>query len=332
MTWSWVLTELLRGRKAVLGITVIGTSIGLVMALLRPSTYTTSFAFFPQAGQDAGRAGLINLAGQFGLPIGAVQGPTQSPQFYADLLRTRTVLSPIAAETVTIGSHDHRRMPLSEFLGTAGSNSSLALENTIRRLRQKIIGSSVATRGSGVVTVTVQTRSAAVSFEVGRQLLESLNEFNLQTRQSQAGAERRFIEGRLTEARDTLRAAEQSLQRFLESNRQSEEYSPLSFARDRLQRDVTLKQEVVTELAQQYEDARIREVRDTPVLTVIEQPRIAARADQGERLKIFVTGLVLALVGAVGVVLVRASLPRTAASAELTVIPGYSPALERRSP
>ena len=106
MTWSWVLTELLRGRKPILGITAIGTSVGLVVALLRPATYTTSFAFFPQLGQDAGRAGLINLAGQLGLPIGAVQGPTQSPQFYADLLRTRTVLTPIAAETVTLSALD----------------------------------------------------------------------------------------------------------------------------------------------------------------------------------------------------------------------------------
>jgi uncharacterized protein involved in exopolysaccharide biosynthesis len=118
-----------------------------------------------------------------------------------------------------------------------------------------------------------------VSLKIAERLLEGLNYFNLITRQSQARQERRFTEGRLEAARASLRAAEDVLQRFLQANRQFAESPALTFQRDRLQREVLLQQQVVVSLAQQYEENRIREVRDTPVITIIETPILAARPD-----------------------------------------------------
>ena len=79
------------------------------------------------------------------------------------------------------------------------------------------------------------------------------------------------------------------MQQFLQTNRQLG--SPaLTFQRDRLQREVQLQQQVVTSLAQQYEENRIREVRDTPVITVIEPPILAARPDARLRALILILG------------------------------------------
>ncbi len=47
--------------------------------------------------------------------------------------------------------------------------------------------------------------------------------------------------------------------------------SPL-FEHDRLERPVSMRQELVTAMAQAYEQARVDEVRNTPVITVIDQP------------------------------------------------------------
>ena len=83
------------------------------------------------------------------------------------------------------------------------------------------------------------------------------------------------------------------MQAFLEANRESG--APrLTLAADRLQREVTFREEVVNGLAQQYENARIREVRDTPVITVIERPVLPRLPDPRGR----VTLLVLATFGA----------------------------------
>jgi uncharacterized protein involved in exopolysaccharide biosynthesis len=287
----WMLAVLVRERRVVLATTAAGIILGLTIALLRPTTYTTAFSFLPQSEQDPSRAGLANLAGQFGISLGTLGGASQSPQLYADLLLTRGVLGPIAGERFSVGPTNQTPVPLGEFLGIRGADSAVVLEKTLRALRTKVIATTVATRSTGMITVRVRTKSPEVSLEIANRLLEGLNHFNLITRQSQAREERRFTEGRLEAAKASLRAAEDGLQRFLQKNRQYSDSPALTFERDRLQREVTLQQQVVSSLAQRYEEERIGEVRDTPVITVIEAPVLAARPDSRLRALIVLLGL-----------------------------------------
>lgn len=300
VSFAWVLAVLLRWRRAILIVSAIGFVLALVAAVLKPATYTASFSFTPQTGQDASRSGLATLAGQFGLAVG---GGTQPPQLYADLLSTREVLGPIARDSFRVATNGATRVPLAEFLGVSGSDPRVVEELTLRELRTRVVAASAATRTTGVVSVIVRTKSPEVSLEVAQRLLDGLSQFNLATRKSQAGEERRFIEGRLASAKASLRAAEDAMQSFLSANRQLGNSPQLSFQRDRLQRDVSLQQQVVMGLAQQYEDARIREVRDTPVLTVIEKPTLPAMADPRGRVTTIVLGAFVAFALAVAAVL-----------------------------
>lgn len=274
-----LLALLVRERRLVLALTGVGVVIGTGIALLRPRTYTSTFSFVQQSTQDPSRAGLASLAGQFGVSLGSLAGSSQSPQLYADLLTTRAVLAPIAAESVEVAGKGGDREPLSRFLRVRAASPAVVVEKTLRALRKDVISSRVAATTTGMVTVNVRTRSPKVSFDVAQRLLTDLNDFNVVTRQSQAGEERRFIEGRYNAAQDSLRVAENALQQFLQSNRQFANSPQLTFARDRLLQNVTLQQQIVTSLAQQFEEARIREIRDTPVITVIERPTIPALPD-----------------------------------------------------
>ncbi len=74
-------------------------------------------------------------------------------------------------------------------------------------------------RPSGVVTFEVETDNPQLSAQIAKRLLDLLNRFNLETRQSQASAERRFTEVRLAEAKQELLETENRLQAFLEVNR-----------------------------------------------------------------------------------------------------------------
>jgi uncharacterized protein involved in exopolysaccharide biosynthesis len=160
----------------------------------------------------------------------------------------------------------------------SGRTPELRREAVIRRLGDRI--QAVAVVKTGVVRVRVTAESASLALEMVRCILDRLNWFNLETRQSQARAERRFMEGRLDEARTELRAAEDRLQGFLQRNREYRNSPELTFQQDRLARDVQVKQQVYTSLAQAYEQARIEEVRDTPVITVVEQPDLPVRPDR----------------------------------------------------
>src|SRR5712692_10842429 len=126
----WILAVLLRERRTITGLTVVGVVIALLIAVFRGPTYTTTFSFVPAAAQDPARAGLASLAGQFGLSLGTSSGQSQSPQFYADLLRTRELLAPIATDSVPASEASAPRMRLSEFLGVTGGTEAVVVDNT----------------------------------------------------------------------------------------------------------------------------------------------------------------------------------------------------------
>jgi uncharacterized protein involved in exopolysaccharide biosynthesis len=152
---------------------------------------------------------------------------------------------------------------------------------------------------TGVVTLRVQTPWPEVSSLIAERLIAELNQFNLATRQSRAAAERRFTENRLAESRAELEAAEATYESFLKQNRQFN--SPeLRFEEDRHRRNVQMRQEVVNSLATAFEQARVDEVRDTPVLTVVDHPRPATEPNaRGTIRKAALAGVFGAMLGLV---------------------------------
>jgi uncharacterized protein involved in exopolysaccharide biosynthesis len=130
-----------------------------------------------------------------------------------------------------------------------------------------------------VVHLSAKFKHADLAEQVNRLLLDLLNRFNLITRQSQASAERKFTEHRLEQVRGELNQAEDVLRSFNQRNREIRNSPELSLQQDRLTREVGLRQQVYSTLAQAYEQAKIEEVRDTPALTVLQTPEIPVKPD-----------------------------------------------------
>jgi uncharacterized protein involved in exopolysaccharide biosynthesis len=297
-----ILAALVRERRTIIVVTAIAILASLAYALTRPAVYASLFSFVPQGAPDANRAGLASLAGQLGVSIGGAASGGQSPQFYADLLHTKAILVPIVTDTFT--TVPGQSMQLTEYLKASGPPEAIRVEKAIKSMRRKVVTFAVAARTTGVVTVNVRTLSPEVSLAIADRLLRALNDFNLSARQSQAGEERRFIERRLAVARTTLKEAEDSLAQHLRTNRQIGTSPELTFLRDRLQTAVTLQRSSIATLAQSLEEARIREVRDTPVITVVERPMLAALPDSRGRVMIMIGGtLAGVLAGAVAALL-----------------------------
>jgi uncharacterized protein involved in exopolysaccharide biosynthesis len=307
-----ILALLLRERRIVLGSILLAVVAATAIVLMKTRTYTTTFSFIPQVSQDQTRSGLASLAGQLGVSIGGAAGGTQSPQLYADLLRTRETLEPIVRDSMPLGS-GRPRVALADFLKVSGSTDDIVTARTLKALRDRI-SSSVAMRTTGMVSVAVSTPEPTVSLEIAKRLLTGVNAFNLDTRRSQAGEERRFTQGRLVDARRTLRAAEDALQAFLVTNRQYSNAPQLEFEKARLERELGLQQQVVSGLAQSFEEARIREVRDTPVISIIERPVLAALPDPRGGLVIVAIGTAGGLLVGILVALLRDTLRRMRAA------------------
>jgi uncharacterized protein involved in exopolysaccharide biosynthesis len=179
-------------------------------------------------------------------------------------------LAPIALDTV-VPEKGRPGILLMDLLKVEAANPALRMETAVRTLRT-IVTASEDTK-LGAVRLTVTTEWPNVSFTIANQLVNAVNQFNVETRKSQAAAERQFVEVQAGDAEGALRAAEDRMQNFLQRNRASGA-PELAFERDRLQRDLNLRQQVYTQLVQNREDAKIREVRDIPVITILENPEL----------------------------------------------------------
>src|SRR5205823_6465820 len=124
---------------------------------------------------------------------------------------------------------------------------------------------------TNVVSFAVDARDPQLAFQIARALLQNLDAFNVSVRQSRAKNERAFLDARVADAQQDLRSSEGDLESFLSSNRDF--HSPsLAVQEARLRRRVDLAQTRFIELQRQLDQARVQEVRDTPVITVLDAP------------------------------------------------------------
>ncbi len=267
---------LARHRRLVAsGALIVGVAVS-AYALLKQAQYTSTASFVSQSTRTQSSS-LGGIAAQFGIAIPGESG-TDSPQFYLDLITSRAILDTVVGTVYAVsdGATVHQ-MSLVNVLGAKGSNTAKRTVDAEKRLREHLAGS--VGKQTGVVNLSLSTPNAVLSKLVMQRILDAVNTFNLQKRQSRATAERKFVEARLASARDDLLTAENNLQRFMQENRVYNTAPRLSFEQDRLSRAVQNRQQIVDVLSQSYEQAKIDEVRDTPVITVLDTPEVAPAPD-----------------------------------------------------
>jgi|SRR5688500_7463083 len=282
----------LRRRGLVIAVATLVIASIVAVKLLLPRSYTSSASFVPQTTRNAPGSG-GGIAAQLGLSM-LTTDPTQSPAFYVDLLTSRGILDSTVSTRYRVTTDSGvATATLIELLEAKGRTPELRKHAAIRKLAG-LVRASPALK-TGVVSLSVRTKDPTLSKQVADRMLQLLNAFNLRRRRTQASEERRFAEERLTQARAELRVAEDRLQMFLQRNRMYDNAPQLRFEEDRLTREVNMRQELYTAVAQAHEQARMDEVRDTPLITLIEQPNVPARPDPRGLVKWLAAGLVLGL-------------------------------------
>jgi uncharacterized protein involved in exopolysaccharide biosynthesis len=286
----------LRWRRLIIALGLGAGTIGLVMGLTSPRLYKSSATFIPQAS-ESGISNLALAAGQLGIRI-PTSGGGWSAGVYVELLRSRSLLETIASDTFSVAERGGGRVAMMDLLEIDAPTPARRMDQAVLELTD--IVKADWDRQLGAVKLEVATPWPSVSLAIAEALLEEIARFNNETRKSQAAAERQFVEAQAADAERNLRSAEAALQSFRERNRVVE--SPrLQLEGERLSRDVSLHQQLYTSLLQSREDARIREVRDTPVITVLEEPRLPIRGESRGTVKMALFGGIAA--GMIGVVI-----------------------------
>ncbi len=264
------LNAILKRWRSALGIPLIVTIVVVVVSLFVPNVYTARTSFVPEAPTETNLpAGLAGIAGQLGINFGSEA--SQSPRFYAEVVKSRAILDRLL--TATYGNTLTPADPsdsttLLTIIRKGQPNRPDSLERAAKKLASLISVTVDAQTNIVTVKVTLPDRDLAAS--VLQRLIGYLNDFNTQTRQSQARERRKFTEHRVAAVEQELRDAEEALKRFYQANRSWQQSPQLVFEEGQLRRQVDLRQELYRTLRREYETARIQEVNDTPVITVID--------------------------------------------------------------
>lgn len=280
-----IVNVLLRHPRLVIMMPIVAFLAAMLLEIGRSRVeYVAESTFTPQTGSALAAAATTPWIGS-----GTMQTSGIALQFYETLLRSRELRR-------RAGRDPYR------FAKEAGSRDTLS--GTLSKLyggetSEGVLSSRVATdvqTGPGMVRLRTTARWPGLAVAINRRMLDLVNEFNIERRQAQAANEARFIESRLYDARLQLDRAEGDLQRFLEQNRNYASSPQLSFARGRLQRRVDLRQEIYLSLARAYETSRIEEMKNLPVITVIEPPEFVGETTASRPLFSGIIALVAALI------------------------------------
>jgi uncharacterized protein involved in exopolysaccharide biosynthesis len=118
-----------------------------------------------------------------------------------------------------------------------------------------------------------------------------------------------FVEDRFQEAEQELETAEERLAQFLERN-QNPTTASLQFRRDRLQRQVSFKEQLYSELQSQLTQTRLDLQRRQPVVTVVEQPVSPIEPSAPNRTLIVLLAFIFGGILGVGCAFVRTAFER----------------------
>ncbi len=298
--------RLLEARRVLLVWMLIGIAVGVASAFLTRSTYT-SRATIVAVSSGGGDARVRGLASQLGIAELASLGAAaqgSSPQFLVQLAGSPVVLERIVQDSVALDDST-ATVRVTDLLLPPRDGGGEANAEALRVRRAALALHRLITvwqvRETGSVRVEVRTEWAAVSHHVATALIQAVNDVNIEIGRGQAKQERRFVEARLLERGAELRAAEASQARFLSENREFRNSAGLNFEHDRLQRVVIMQQQLYSTLAQSVEDARIREIRDVAVVSLVEPPVMPLERDSRVLVLRALIGIIVGLL--IGVIL-----------------------------
>lgn len=267
-------THLLRHSRVLILLPLLAFVLAAAYISTRDQSYVAESRFLPAKAAELGSSS-GGFVSQLSRLVGGSSGGSDG-MFYRFLVPSSAFLREAArseyefTRVTESGETERVQGTLAEIHGRNPATETSNVRASLGILKSMV--SAELEPGTGFVRVSVQSRWPELAVAVNERLLELVNQFNVDQRQLQAAEEREFVETRLAQARAEQREAEAELVSFLERNQQYQQSPRLQYEAMRLESQVELKRALHSSLAQSYEQARISEVRNTPVVTVVERP------------------------------------------------------------
>ena len=297
----------LRERRIMITVPLVAVVTAIVVTLTAKPAWVSTSKVMAEGVQSS--SPISSLAEQFGVRVPTAGGGA-SPEFYAQLLRSPEVLTPVTSHPYSVTNANGQKT--SVFLTSIYGVKTKTQDDVLTGSRD-VLGMNIRTNPdpmTGIVTVDVTAPTRDLSITLNREILASANNFLQDRRQARAAAETKFVESRMEEARAQLAVAEAALRDFVATNRQYQTSPQLNLQAAALERTVSLRQQVFITLSQNYEQARIEAMRNVSLISVLQRPEYAISRKIPSLVRNVALALILGTLVGLGIVVARTKLAR----------------------
>lgn len=314
-------------RKPIIQITVVITIIGVFYALQATPLYKSTITMYP-AGEDRGGqlSQLQGMASTFGFDVGGGEPSIHIPDIVNSWrLKTKLINHRWNTDNFDIPVNlihyweidDTPSISLNPvvwikalFASDEKPDKTLIWEDVALQIINDRISVN-ENKYTGLITVSTLMEEPEMAAEMANFLYSAIVDFTTEIHGKQARLNREFIEDRQTDVKVQLTKAEEVLKEFRERNRSIIESPHLQLELERFIRDVEIQTQIYITLKQQYELARIEEVKETPSVVILDDAKPAVKKDRPNRKLILFYSIFLgSIIGVITILIYRIIKPK----------------------
>lgn len=268
-----------------------------VITLFMPNYYKSEARMLPveSKGMGGNLGGLASAAAAFGV---SVPGGDSGDANFVDVLGSRWLKEQLLqtefefhTRSWRFGTEQAQKTTLYGYLGSKNMDRAISALGGIL--------SSSRDLKSKVISIGAETQSPELSQLIVQRAGKLLETFLQDKGRTRGGAKAAFAEARLAESRHEMDQAEDNLRHFLEGNRNylSSADPSVRLKGTRLETELRLRQQLVTTLAMNREQALLEEKNDIPILNMLDPANLPIEKSKPVRSTMVLFSMIL--VGAV---------------------------------
>ncbi len=272
----------------------------MITSLILPETFKSTSVILPETDKNklAGLGGLSDLA----TLAGVGSGEMSSVKLFPVILKSETVLkNVILRKYKTLKYSDS--VNLLEYWDIRAKTPQLSYELTLKTLRDGLDVSM--DNKSSIITLVLESEEPQLTADIINALTIELDRFMRIKRTTNANKQRQWIEERLYKVKEDLEKSENMLRGFRERNRIVSSSPQLLLEQERLQRDVQINGSLFAELRKQFELIKIEEIKNTPIVNVMDYAVPAAKKEHPKRSTIVLVSFFLAFLCSTSYVILK---------------------------
>ena len=292
-----IISILWSSRKLIASVVGGATALAIVICLFLPKYYRSTTTILPETEKSklGSLGGLTDLASLAGVNT----GEGSLVKLYPTIIKSEAVLRNVLyARYHSTAFKDS--VSLIQYWEIEASTPGLSYELALKGLQDDLeVSMDVKTN---VVTISTETKEPQLSADIINKVTAELDQFIRTKRRTNASEQRKWIEIRLLEVKGDLERSENALREFREKNRRVIDSPQLLLEQERLIRDVQINTALYGELKKQYELIKIEEIKNIPIINVMDPGRPAARKERPKRIAIVFSTFLFSLVASTGYV------------------------------